>query len=422
MSTKNVTTLTEPLKENGEFDYQAFLYQWFCVQLQKFYIGYHTGFVGDGYTESSENDDFSKDRHNPDLDWEYSVIGFGTTEQMKNKERDVLKWHEARNNPDKFYNQTNGGSAYPHISNMKIETILEKIQNGDYLQKTTLTKNGYDWDTLIKERIQVRGIDNLEGVDFIQRWIDSVGHSNETNPINLIENYYGEGHHRLLDGSTTILGVLASEKGNEIKWNLIPKEDWEGYTESDWEVLGASLNPSQRKKKWSTSYDDWADIFARAFVNENRPINSKENRDRLTACNISPKTVSIILNKAKTLVKTGAVNKTNSTWKSYKDTIGQKELQSKIDSLSELYNNKIKIFSVPSGKIRWEDVWTWMMENKRKSKKKQIRKVMMLIRHPKPEHYKKWMKTHIHTVPKMWLQAVADYDLIDEGMETMPTK
>ena len=422
MSTKNVTTLTEPLKENGEFGYQAFLYQWFCVQLQKFYIGYHTGFVGDGYTESSENDDFVKDRHNTDLDWEYSVIGFGTTEEMKNKERDVLKWHEARKNSDKFYNQTNGGSAYPHISNMKIETILEKIKNRDYLQKTTLTKNGYDWDTLIKERIQVRGIDNLEGVDFIQRWIDSVGHSNETNPINLIENYYGYGHHRLLDGSTTILGVLASEKGNEIKWNLIPKEDWEGYTESDWEVLGASLNPSQRKKKWSTSYDDWADIFARGFVNENRPINSKENRDRLIACNISPKAVAIILNKAKTLVKNGAVNKTNSTWKSYKDTIGQKELQNKIDSLSELYNNKIKIFSVPSGKIRWEDVWTWMMENKRKSKKKQIRKVMMLIRHPKPEHYKAWMKTHIHTVPKMWLQAVEDYDLIDEGMETMPTK
>ena len=90
MSTKNVTTLTEPLKENGEFGYQAFLYQWFCVQLQKFYIGYHTGFVGDGYTESSENDDFVKDRHNPDLDWEYSVIGFGTTEEMKNKERDVF--------------------------------------------------------------------------------------------------------------------------------------------------------------------------------------------------------------------------------------------------------------------------------------------------------------------------------------------
>ena len=420
MSTKNVTTLTEPLKENGEFDYQAFLYQWFCVQLQKFYIGYHTGFVGDGYTESSENDDFSKDRHNPDLDWEYSVIGFGTTEQMKNKERDVLKWHEARNNPDKFYNQTNGGSAYPHPSNMKIDELLNDISNGDYLQKDTLHRDNVDWEKLIQERMQCRLTDNIAGIEHVQEWLDSDGNSNNTKPITLLKDFYGDGHHRLLDGSTTILGMLGSEKGKELKYNLVPKEKYDGFTESDFEMSGASMNPNEKNKKWATSYDDWASILARAFITENRPINSAENRDRLTSLNYSSKAVAKIFTKARTLVTTGAVSKTNTTWKSYKDPIGKKELTDRIAAIEEIYDGKIKIFSFPSAKVRWEDCWAWMTENKRKPKKHQIRRTMMLIRHTTPEHYKTWMKSTLTTLPTQWAERCEDYELVNEGIEEMP--
>jgi len=426
MSVKITTKIPEPLKKSGEFDYQAFVYQWLCVQRQKFYIGYHTGFVGDGYTESSKNKEFSDDRHNTKYDWEYSVLDFGTTDEMKNKERDILKWHEARRNPDSFYNQTNGGSAYPHLSNVKLDDLLKSIRDGKYLQPDTLSRDGVDWHTIINDRSQCRVVDNIVGVNYIKDWIDSVGHSNDTNPITLLKDFYGVGGHRLIDGSTTILGMLSSKKGKSLKYNLIPPEDYNGLTESDFEILGASLNPNTKHRKWPTAGDDWAHIFARAFINENRPIKSKENRDILSSCNYAPTYIPRIFSKAKTLISTGAVSKTNDNWKTYKDPITLKELDDRITAINKSYDGKIHVFSFSSDMVKWDIVWQWMSDNKRKTPGKQIRRVMMLIHHPKPESAQRWDKVSKKTrvslggvITEQFTARCQDYNLISMGVEQM---
>ena len=44
-------------------------------------------------------------------------------------------------------------------------------------------------------------------------------------------------------------------------------------------------------------------------------------------------------------------------------------LADRIAQIEEIYDGKIKLFSFPSAKVRWEDCWAWMTENKRKPKK-----------------------------------------------------
>ena len=116
--------------------YEAFVYRWTNVDNNKIYIGYHTGFIGDGYKHSGQCENFNEDFQNENYQWDYEVLDYGTTNEMKNSERDLLKAAEARHS-DVYYNQTNAGSAYFHVNAITTEQIVDNINLQKYLQKDT---------------------------------------------------------------------------------------------------------------------------------------------------------------------------------------------------------------------------------------------------------------------------------------------
>ena len=91
---------------------QAFVYRWTHLPTGKWYIGSRSALgchPNDGYICSSK---IVKPliQINP-KEWSREIISIGTPEEMRKLETDLLKFHNARKNPDSF-NQTNGNGHF----------------------------------------------------------------------------------------------------------------------------------------------------------------------------------------------------------------------------------------------------------------------------------------------------------------------
>ena len=90
-------------------DSEAFLYKFTNLLNKKIYIGIHKGKPFDGYMFSSENEDFHKDFMNPNAEFKYEVLQYGTYQYMQAVEQNMLKEVNAKDNSN-YYNNSNGGS------------------------------------------------------------------------------------------------------------------------------------------------------------------------------------------------------------------------------------------------------------------------------------------------------------------------
>jgi hypothetical protein len=256
--------------------YEAFVYRWTNLEKNKIYIGYHTGFIGDGYKHSGQCEDFNEDFQNENYQWDYEVLDYGTTNEMKNLERDLLKAAEARNS-DEYYNQTNAGSAYFHVNTITSKMLVDDINDKKYLVKDAKIKKD-SFQELLQTRIQVRVEDNKEAVKHISNEIDDAGGTKNCDSITLLENKLGDGKHQLLDGSTTMMGTLASKHGMYLTYNLIPEEVHKKFNDTSLREVALLLNPKQKKKKWESNDSDLVEHIMFKYQQKNEPIKSKENR------------------------------------------------------------------------------------------------------------------------------------------------
>ena len=83
--------ITIKLIKDEPSSYDAFVYRWTNLINGRIYVGYHRGFVGDGYNHSGECPEFNEDFQNESYEWKYEVLDYGTTNEMKNLVRDLLK-------------------------------------------------------------------------------------------------------------------------------------------------------------------------------------------------------------------------------------------------------------------------------------------------------------------------------------------
>lgn len=372
-------------------NYEAFYYEHYNITKDKSYGGKRKGFVGDGYHHSSESDEMKEDFQNLDMEWEYRVLYYGTDEYILNKERDILKSHEARKS-DKWYNLTNGGEAYPHPNVSKIHNIVDNVNAGVYyVEDDKINKEQLGELVSDEYRYQVRTEEHKKTETEIATEIDDIGDTRNCNPITLLENRNGEGKHALIDGNTTAQGILKSKHGLYSQYNLIPHNIHKTLTNGDLDQIGLLLNPRNKKRKWESTTIDWATSIARASIEENRPIRSQENRDNLKKSNFNSSQISSILKKAEDLAKMGNLAKGGTPWIKYKLAKNKPLLeQKKQEILTKYPNTMIRTFS--SEKFRWEDIIFGLINNDKLKLKEQKKEIRVIIHYPKPSSEAKWNK------------------------------
>jgi hypothetical protein len=382
----------EIIKEEPS-SYQAFVYRWTNVDKNKIYIGYHTGFWGDAYKHSGQCEDFNEDFQNENYQWDYEVLDYGTTDEMKNFERDLLKAAEARNSQE-YYNQTNGGSGYFHINPITTKQLSINIKDGEYLAKddsgNPLKIKKDLFQTLLESRIQVRVQDNPEAVKHIANEIDNNPEGTlNCDAITLLENRLGNGLHQLLDGSTTMMGTLKSNHGLYLTYNLIPESVHSKFTERDLRRVGLLLNPKQKNKKWESDDKDLEEDIIMLYQTKGTPVRSKENREFLVNMECNGQKISEIFAKCEETIRQGAYTAKGTPWILYKLPQHKTKIQKRI---KEIHNTikSTKVFAFSSEKYRWEDVTKHLVDNS-KSKNKIIN-ISVIIHHPKTTSEKKWNK------------------------------
>jgi len=407
------------LIKNEPESYQAFLYRWTNLTNGRIYIGYHTGFVGDGYKHSGECKEFNEDFQNLSYEWKYEILEFGTTNEMKNLERDMLKSVEARNNK-LYYNQTNGGSAYKHTNPITSAELVENILSGKYLAKDEFgnpLQLGKDkFKSLLESRIQVRGVELVDSVNHIADEIDEVGDTQNCNPITLLENRISQGVHQLLDGSTTMMGTTKSKHGLYLRYNLIPYDIHSKFSEYDLRGIGFQLNPKQKQKKWESDDDDLTNHIMRGFELNKIPINSKENRDFLKRVGCNGRKISYIFKKCERLKTLGTYQSVGTPWISYKLPQHISKLEQRIKEIEKNVAST-KVFCFSSEKYRWEDIVIFLLNNNKAKNK--IKNISVIIHHPFPDSEVKW-NINLIKIQSYMDGLISQFQLNFLGFEYMP--
>lgn len=372
-------------------NYEAFYYEWYNITKDKTYGGKHKGLVGDGYQHSSQSDEMKNDFQNLDMEWEYRVLHYGTENFILNKERDILKFNNARKN-EAWYNLTNGGESYPHPNLSEIHAIVDNVVNGVYyVEDDVLDKDQLKELLSDDSRFQVRVEEDPSREREISIDIDDIGDTRNCDPITLLENRNGEGKHSMIDGNTTSQGIVKSKHGLYSEYNLIPYDVHKNLTNGDLEQLGLLLNPNSKKKKWASTSKDWANSIARASIKENRPIRSEENRENLKKSNFNSSQISSIFSEAEDLAKMGNLAKSGKPWIKYKLSKNKPLLTETKNELLKKYPNTI-IHTFSSEKFRWEDILFCLVDNDKLKIKEQKKEIRVIIHYPKPSSEEKWNK------------------------------
>jgi hypothetical protein len=367
--------------------YEAFVYRWTNLEKNKIYIGYHTGFIGDGYKHSGQCEDFNEDFQNENYQWDYEVLDYGTTDEMKNLERDLLKSVEARNS-DEYYNQTNAGSAYFHVNTITSKMLVDDINDKKYLVKDAKIKKDA-FQELLQTRIQVRVEDNKEAVKHISNEIDDAGGTKNCDSITLLENKLGDGKHQLLDGSTTMMGTLASKHGMYLTYNLIPEEVHKKFNDTSLREVALLLNPKQKKKKWESNDTDLVEHIMFKYQQKNEPIKSKENRKFLENIGCNGQKVTQIFDKCKQLVELNSYIAKGTPWIRYALPQNKSKIETRVKEIENTIVNT-KVFAFSSEKYRWEDVVMYLVDNNKLKNK--LKNISVIVHFPKPKSEKKWNK------------------------------
>ena len=113
---------------------EAFLYKFTNLQSNKKYIGIHKGKPYDGYLNSSTNEQLHEDWLDPNAQFAYDVLQYGTYTYVQAEEHQMLKEINAKDS-DEYYNKSNGGSSlqvprFPLVKYIVDQIISSKSYDG----------------------------------------------------------------------------------------------------------------------------------------------------------------------------------------------------------------------------------------------------------------------------------------------------
>ena len=130
----NPAGIKKVVKENMPDWANSYVYKLSSKKLNKTYIGYHLE-NGKEYFGSSTDTELISLISDSNSDLVFEIVEFGSMEEMKQVEHDMLTEVDARNNPN-YWNKTNGIPGVKKFNREAIDKIVKIVKDGggEYLQ------------------------------------------------------------------------------------------------------------------------------------------------------------------------------------------------------------------------------------------------------------------------------------------------
>ena len=243
--------------------YDAHLYTFIDVDINKQYLGVHKGAVDDDYQHSSTNVEFITRLNDPETHFEFHVLKYGSFEDMLEIEHSILSESKIQGLLSKdFYNKSTGSRKYKGPNLNKITNLYNKIvaidkegnpENFEVIPEDLLTIHKD------MERIQCRfkTIDKDNQEEITQRLIASNGDTSKCNPIVVFEGENTPEGDRRGNGTHTVTSCVASKMVDEIPVMRIPYENHKHLTEIERKRVCSLLNKPDEMVRKTT---DWMDM------------------------------------------------------------------------------------------------------------------------------------------------------------------
>lgn len=274
--------------------YEGWLYKFTCLISDRIYLGIHKD-DGTIYWHSSENEEFQNIFANPNSNLKYEILEYGDYEDLKRKEHDMLSAAKARTNPQ-YFNLWNGFPIHDKVDFKKIEKLYDKIKSGIFITKDEIPKE------LLKDIkfLQVREKEYVAGaIKKIAEKLDAKGgDTSKSDPPVILADKFGDGLHFGIGGNHTKQAVLKSKHAKHIRWNLIPYDEHESFSEMELNVLGNMLNAIPDNVKNDIDEADMIKSLLKMY-NEGVDIDSKEVKRYPLLCGFTPTERNRLLRQAK---------------------------------------------------------------------------------------------------------------------------
>ena len=235
----------------------------------KHYIGWHAGSVEDiqnqKYLHSSKCPELEQAIENPDNIITYSIIAFGSSNEMATLEHtELAKVHAITNSS--YFNKSNGGGRYVlNLSKQQkmIDNIIDNISSNKYpivfYIKSKLEKLGSHQVRL--QQLDTAHVNNLK--DIMKKISEALpdpvtGERPKIDPIVILMSKDKDSKSKIIGGNHSRAACLGVPLMNGLDAIEVPYKDWHKLSECDIVTLGLLLNPMEEKVRMSNNLDDIA--------------------------------------------------------------------------------------------------------------------------------------------------------------------
>lgn len=366
-------------------DSEAFLYKFTNLLNKKIYIGIHKGKPFDGYMFSSENEDFHKDFMNPNAEFKYEVLQYGTYQYMQAVEQNMLKEVNAKDNSN-YYNNSNGGSKIVLPNQNLVKHIIKSIQDEKSYEGAqvvyTPVKN------LPKNRLQIREF--TKDPSHVKKLKDRINEKSTLEHLLVVilkdRLYRGQRGDLVVDGNHSIEAVEESKygKSGSIPTIYLQEHSHSSLPDDDVDLLALRFNPRVENPRLQSSHEDIARQVCKWKVN-GLDTNSKEVQDLYHDFHLSKSEKAKVSKIANQMYIDITPN--NATWINYGAGKEKKDMQKTINR--EDASVFAKCYSTAKYNA-WSDLYDIILHNKNNEHK--IKTYKVYFYHVNQEYKDTWIK------------------------------
>ena len=351
--------IVEYIPCNNPDNQPCFVYEWYNITKDKYYVGYHKGEPFDGYFHSSKDKDFADDFHT--CQWRYTIKDFGSDSLMLSLENQILSKAKAKDNP-KYYNKTNG---IPQEFSMPDEELVydfadQILDNKSLDEIEPVLKSKEDLSNYVEYQARAESLDAEHEKDIKNRIDDSNGaYAQNELLLTVLKDRLWEGKicDLQINGRHSKNAFLKSKTGSSIKVLEIPEEKHRHLSTEEVKLLAIALNPTTKTPRKETQSEDIVKIIVdyrlKGLTNKSQTIQSILDRFNLTTYKRRK-----ILNEVNEMINE-KISPVNQIWIMYNAGKEELELQEKVEDENrqpgvycKSYGTKINDFWKALHKIR----------------------------------------------------------------------
>lgn len=364
-----------------EEDYEAYVYCWTHKITDKKYIGYHKGSIHDSYDTSATCQEMIDAFGEGNL--EIEIVAKGTVEDMIALERKMLLAEDARNN-DEYYNKSNGGgAALKNFIKPSLDTLQESIVSRSFEVQTVKKEEIATYD---KFQVRFNEIDTKHAKTLRDKIDDKNGDTSDFVPINVLQDYNGQGQHLILDGNHRIVAAMDSLRCRYLPVQFIPKSVYKEFKTLELKALANRLNPQPDKPALSVNKDDAVKFLLERYDGGNGlSIMSDQNLEEMHAWGMTKRAAAAAQKQAMRIVEDQSAIPAGAVWINW--PLSRKK---QLDAIVEQYRDSDTIaIHASSGGFRLDRLLAISCDFPKKTK------AVVVISHPNPSAKKKWEREYL---------------------------